>query len=484
MVLVLDIGTSSMRAVLIDDNGRVIAKFQDGYELNIISEIEIEQNPNIVIDSVKLTLKEISKVIAKNKYKIDAISLTAQRSSVIPVDESCNPLHNAMMWQDTRTKDICNEFLKHEDEIFSICGMKVTTVFSASKILYFKRHKKQIYDKAYKLLGFQEYVLHFLTNKFITDTSIASRTLLFDITKLQWSQKLLNLFGIDKEKLCDLAPVGSVVANTTSQIKQILGIDYDIPVISAGGDQQCAALGLGCVNQSDVIANSGTGSYIIALSDKPVFDKEMRLNCNVSAIPDKWIIEGAVLGAGKVVDWVKNEFFQGDINIFTNACESTSIGANGVLFSPSFIGKGTPLWNPSMKGGIFNLGLHNKKEDFARALLEGISSDLKDCLDIVDEIISKKPTSVKISGGLTKNKVFNQIQSDMFLREVIKTDNSESTAIGAFISAKKALNPDLSYDEIVNNIQISEMYYYPQKESFDKYCEINRNRKLYESVQI
>ncbi len=478
MILVIDIGTSSMRSMIIDDNGAILEKCQKEYSLDIISDTEIEINPQIVKDSVADTFKELSTIINKNNYKIEAISLTAQRSSVIAVDKNGCKLHNAIMWQDVRTRDICKELSPFEDEVFSICGMKITTTFSATKMLYYKRHLKDIYDKAYKLIGFQEYILHFLTNEFVTDTSIASRTLLFDIQKLEWSNRLLDIFEIDKDKLCTIADVGSVVSNATDEVKALLGTDYDIPVVSAGGDQQCASLGLGCILEGDATANSGTGSYIIALSDKAIFDKEKRINCNVSAIPDKWILEGTVLGAGKVMDWFKTEFFGGDVKAFDRACENTDLGSNGVIISPSFVGKGTPTWNANAKGGIWGLSLNNTKNDFARALLEGISSDMADCLKLVDEIADTPINNVKIAGGLTKNEVYNQIQCDMYEKTVIKPQVAEATALGAFISAKKAIS-DKSYAEIINEIETNPKIYQPIKENSNLYSEINKKRQKF-----
>ena len=128
--------------------------------------------------------------------------------------------------------------------VYGICGMRPSPVFSAPKMQYIKTYMPEIYEKAVKLIGFQEYVLHYLTGEYITDTSIASRTCLYDLHREMWSEELLGLFGIDKGKLCGLAPAGSVIGETAVGINHLLGIRHGIPVVSAGGDQQCAALGM------------------------------------------------------------------------------------------------------------------------------------------------------------------------------------------------------------------------------------------------
>lgn len=484
MILVIDIGTSSMRSIVYED-GRNLITVQKEYGLDVVDEYTVEQDANIVLDSIGETLIEIGRWIKKNnRGVIEAISVTAQRSSVILVDERGVPIHKAMMWQDTRAKYICEDLKDEWKRIYSICGMKPTPVFSAPKIRYIKDKFPEIYEKAYKVLGFQELVLHYLTDRFVTDTSIASRTCLFDIRKQEWSQELMEIFGLEQNKLCDYVPVSSVVDVAKKEIQDILSCDSPIPVITAGGDQQCAALGLGLYEEGDAIINSGTGSYILALSDEPIFDDEMRITCNISVIPDKWMIEGSVLGSGKAVDWTKHEFFHNDISEFQKACDESSVGANGVIYTPTFIGTGTPSWNASARAGIYNLGLYNTKNDFARAVLEGISAQLHTCIEIIQECLGKEIKTLRISGGLTKNKVYNQILADISNREVDKFNDNESTALGAYISARVALDEAISYKECMEKyLDNSEIKRFkPKIENYYKYLEIDKLRKKFDSL--
>ena len=484
MILVIDIGTSSVRTIVYDNNGKVQNFHQYQFDLDIKDEITIELDANIVIDKVNKGLKSIATYLKTNSIKLDAISLTAQRSSVIPVNDKCETLRNAIMWQDTRNRYLVERFQENSDQIFNICGMKIATTFSATKMLLLKEQYNDIYEKAYKLIGFQEFVLHYLTNIFATDTSIASRTMLFDLKTNKFSKELINLFGIDENKLCKIVEVGTIVGNATNEIKKVLEIDYDIPVVTAGGDQQCAALGMGLVKGGNIVSNSGTGSYIIGLSDKPIFDSKKRINCNVSAIPNKYILEGTVLGAGKVIDWFNNEFYNGDFQEFTNACLNSNAGSNGVIVCPSFLGKGSPVWNPLVRGGIYNLGINVQKSDFARAVLEGVGNELAGSIESIEELLGTVVKNVTVAGGVCKNVVFNQIQADMLNKEVNKREVEEATSMGAFISGYKAIYKEKSYDEIVDNIyKNSKMdIYYPIVENIEIYNKVNELRKKYENI--
>lgn len=457
MILVIDIGTSSLRCTVYNDRNQELNKIQKEYQLEFIDANTVELDSEIVICHLEAAIKETGNWLKGTNYKLDAISVTAQRSSVIPVDYNGRRLHKALMWQDRRAHQICEELKLKWEKIYNICGMKPTPVFSAPKMLYLKNNYREIYDASYKLIGFQEYVIYFLTNQFVTDTSIASRTCLFDIDKKEWSEELLTIFDIDKEKLCEIRPVGSIIGNTTEKIRELLGAEQAIPVVSAGGDQQCAALGMGICEVGDVLINSGTGAYVIAVSDKPIYDSDMSVNCNVSAIPNKWIVEGTVLGSGKIVDWIKREFFDDDINLFTEACENTPIGSNGVKINPYFIGRGTPEWDMNKKGSIINLSLNNKKQDFARAILEGITFELNECLKKIELLCDEKYNKVISSGGMSKNNVYNQIQADVFDKEVIKMNTSEATSLGACISAQMAIQGN----DVLNDIKqcITQVYY-------------------------
>ncbi|MEG2002904.1 MAG: FGGY-family carbohydrate kinase, partial [Clostridia bacterium] len=300
------------------------------------------------------------------------------------------------------------------------------------------------------------FILFNLTGCFATDKTFANRTGLFDISTQEWSKELIDVYGVDKNKLCKIVEVGDTIGKTTQKITQILGVENSIDVISSGGDQQCASVGLGCLDVGDIEVNSGTGSFIIGVSDKPVFDEKMRVNCNISSIQGKWIVEGSVLSAGRAVDYINDLMFkdESEKHSYENINKFAALspkGARGLRIIPHFAGSGTPDWDSSAKAEIKNLSFANKKEDFARGIFEGIAIEMENCIEIVAQIIGKENEAISVAGGLTKSQTYNEIQADVYGKRTLVSSNCEATGIGAFIVASVKIGLFKSYREAFNS---------------------------------
>lgn len=447
MLLILDIGTSSMRGMLMDYHGYILKSCQSKYWLHYTSEGGVLMEMRHLDEALDRCLMEIGDFCAMEKIKLDGISVTAQRSSVIPMGKDGHALCHAVMWQDKRCVGVIEELASKTKIIYGICGMRPSPVFSAPKMKYVKRHMPEVYEQAVKLIGFQEYVLHYLTGEYVTDTSIASRTCLYDLHMEKWSEELLELFEVDADKLCTLVPVGSVIGKTRSSISDFLRAGSRILVVSAGGDQQCAALGMQNKEEDCLICNMGTGAYVIAQTNRPVLDLEMRVNCNVGAAQGTWILEGMVPGAGTTLDWLCNTFYshldkEEALKILLKEAEAAPKGAHGMCFVNALTGTGTPEWNPLQKGSFTNILIQHTREDFARAGLEGIIRDVAGCVKSVEAMIPEKKNQVKVSGGLSRSGFLMGILEDTLGRSVRRADEGEATAIGALKSGLRALGID------------------------------------------
>ncbi|QTQ11228.1 hypothetical protein HRI96_02870 [Treponema parvum] len=444
MIVVVDVGTSSLRVSLLDSQGLIIHCSQSKYSLSYPEPDAVEMDMKVFTGALWAALKDSALCAEANALKVEAFAVTAQRSSVIPVDEVGEALGNALMWQDTRSFPICDALKQKKKEIYSITGMSLSTVFSSPKMQWLKENKREIYDCSYKLIGFCEYTVHQLCGAFATDTSIASRTSLFDVAALKWSDSLIDIFGIAKEKLCPIIPVGSVAGFASKRLCELFKLDSDVPVISSGGDQQCAALGQGCTRPGDIMINTGSGAYVLGLVDRPVYSFENGISCNVSALNGKWNVEGSVLSAGKTLDWVNELFFASEdeknrYENFTRACLASPPGANGMRFSVHFAGRGTPVWDASERGAVFGLSFKNTKNDIARAVMEGIAVAVGECLEYTEKTMESCTKSVRISGGLAKDALFIRMLSAVSKKKLLYSNQSESTTLGAWINASLAL---------------------------------------------
>ena len=218
------------------------------------------------------------------------------------------------------------------------------------------------------------------------------------------------------------------------------GLLQGLPVVTAGGDQQCAALGLGLFSSERAVSNTGTGSYLIGHVERPVLDVGMRVACNVSAVPGACIVEAAVLTSGTLYRWFRDTFFEAGTSFETLNAEAERVpaGANGLLLLPHFKGCGAPHWDPEAKGLFYNLTLSTTRGELVRAILESIAIEMKESLDLVEELCGAA-SSVSVSGGLTRSDLFNRIQCDVFDRPVVRYGSSEATSLGAWIAGAVAI---------------------------------------------
>jgi sugar (pentulose or hexulose) kinase len=442
-IVTVDIGTTSVRAILYDAAGRALHMDQRDNAPTVFGDGRVEQDPHCWPVLIVTLLRSCAESAARLDVAPQCISVTAQRSSVVPVDAAGQPLHPALMWQDTRSAGLAQVLEDHNRFVYDRTGLKISPVFSAVKMSWLRRERPDIWQATHKLLGVQDWALYQLTGRYVTDHSFGSRTNLLNLTRRCWDDDLLTLFGVPEHMLCELVAPGSVVGGLTSVMAKATGLQAGLPVVSAGGDQQCAALGLGLFSADHAVSNSGTGSYLIGHADRPALDEGMRVSCNVSAVPDAYIVEAAVLTTGAVYQWF-NERFAGaagdaphGFDALNAAAAQVPPGANGLLMLPHFKGCGSPHWDPGARGVFCNLSLSSTRGEMARAILEAIAIELKQSLELVEQLCGTVST-VHVSGGMTRLPLFNQIQSDVLERPVRRYSGDEATSQGAWIAGAVA----------------------------------------------
>jgi sugar (pentulose or hexulose) kinase len=479
-----------MRAILHDADGQPIYMDQRENLPQFFPDGRVEQDPAGWQNVLLTVLKACNNVADAKGVKPLCLALTAQRSSVIPVDASGTPLHPAIMWQDRRTAGLCQDMNDCNPLVYRRTGLKISPVFSAIKMTWLRRNRPDIWHKTHKMLGIQDWLIYLLTGRFVTDHSFGSRTNLLDLEKRDWNSELLSLFEVEPRMLCELLAPGSVVGGLTPAMAAATGLAAGLPVVSAGGDQQCAALGLGLFSGERAVCNTGTGSYLIGHSDKPALDPGMRLACNVSALPGAYIVEAAVLTSGTIYRWFSEALVQGadtagDAYAAINAeAAAVAPGCNGLLLLPHFKGRGSPSWDPDARGVFFNMTLSTSRAEMARAILEGIAIEMKENLELVENLCGKV-RALSVSGGLTKSDLFNQIQSDVFERAIERFRNNEATSLGAWIAGAVAVGLEPSYADAIGRVTGGDCArrYDPNpdnREIYERQC--HQSRALYRAL--
>ncbi|ASN06697.1 FGGY-family carbohydrate kinase [Virgibacillus necropolis] len=471
IILVIDIGTSSMRGGLYDEYGKIKKIIQIHYSPEYFATNRVEQDPIYWENALIQITSEAVQWLKTQGLPLEAISITSQRTSIIPVDRSGSPLHNAIMWQDKRTYNICEELKLYDAFVYNRSGAKINPVFTAPKIKWLKENEPNIYKSAHKILVIPDYAIFLMTGKFVTDYTYGSRTSLMNIHELEWDNELLELFKVDREKLCELIPQGSIAGYTTEMFMKRTGLPSGTPVISAGGDQQCAALGAGAIGNGSFQITTGTGSYIIASSNTLQLDSQMRTICSVSAVKSKYMLESSILTTSTICNWFCDNFYansKGD-SAFERMLEDalvSPVGSNNLITFPHFQGRGSPDWNSLASGIFFNVSLGTTRGDFARSILEAIALEISENLDIMNRIIGTI-TSISTAGGLTKSSLFNQIQADIYNQPISLPNNRETTSLGAWVTASLEMGMYDSYQKALNQAEkgTRNMLYYPISEN-------------------
>jgi len=260
-VAALDLGTTGCRTFIFDMSGSIISSAYQEWESFYPIPSYVEQDANLWWDSIKKTIEIAIKKSGIDKSEIVSLSVTNQRETIVPVDREGNSLHNAIVWQDRRTTNQV-EFIRKkigEDKIYNTTGLTIDPYFSATKILWFKDEKPEIYQKTHKFLLVSDYIIYKLTGQFYTDHSNISRTMLFDINKLKYSDEIASGLEIDLDKMPEPLESGVDIGEITTEDTLF---DKKTLVITGAGDQQSAALGVGVVSPGNIKVTTGTGSFI------------------------------------------------------------------------------------------------------------------------------------------------------------------------------------------------------------------------------
>ena len=453
-VAALDLGTTGCRTFIFDLAGTIIASDYQEWQSFYPSPSFVEQDANTWWESIKTTIEGAIKKSGIDKTEIVSLSVTNQRETIVPVDIDGNPLYNALVWQDRRTVDQV-EFIKSKigiNKIYETTGLTIDPYFSATKILWFKDEKPEIYQKTHKFLLVSDFIIHKLTGKFITDYSNASRTMLFDIKNLKYSEEIASEIEIDLDKMPDAlesgVDIGEIVSDETLFDKKTL-------VVTGAGDQQSAALGVGVVSPGKIKCTTGTGSFILAYLSQPKFDPEKRVLCSCHAIPGTWVQEASIFTTGAVLRWFRDQIGnaecvaaqegQDPYDLITAEAEKSSIGANGLLLIPHFVGSGAPHWNPLARGIIFGLALGHERKDLYRAVLEGAAFEIRKNIEVFKEL-GIEPKELMLTGGGSRSDFWNQIYADVLGITCVRNVIEESTSLGAAILAASGAGifPDIA----------------------------------------
>ena len=436
-ILIIDVGTTSTRGVLYDETGAVLGmKREKNHEV-----FHADGRATEPVSDWENNLESIFGAILGEfgENAFGAIAITSQRSSIIPVDAEGKALSDTIMWQDTRNASICRDLAERNAQIFPVTGSRVNTVYSGSKMTWFRRSEPEKYKKLYKFVNIPEYMIHLMTGSYESDVTYGSRTGLMNLAEKEWDEQLLALYEVKREHLCRLNEAGSIVGTTCRAWKEKTGCPEGIPVISAGGDQQCGAVGQGVASPGNLSIVTGTGAYGIAACGGIPEGLKDDVVCNASAIPGSYQLEVNIITCANAFDWAIRTLYgmeEIDYAMIGRELEKET-GIASCTLVPYFKGTGAPDWNPDATAAFAGVTLATRRSEMLKSVLEGIFMEMANRIESI--ACYMEIDKVYVSGGMTASDVICQLQADIYGRPILIKQDAETTAFGAFLCAMVSL---------------------------------------------
>ena len=445
LLLGIDIGTSGNKAILIAPDGGVRAEAVTEYQMAVPRPGWAEQNPE---DWWQATVASIRQVLAHAAGdSIVGIGLTGQMHGLVLLDDEGKVLRPCIMWNDQRTATQCAEIEQKvgRAKLLELAGKPALTGFTAGKILWVREHEPSVYDRARHVLLPKDYVRYRLTGTFAMDVADGSGTLLMDVGKRVWSDELLRLLDIPREWLPTLHESHEVVAQVSAAAASSIGLRVGTPVVAGAGDQAAQSIGTGIAGPGVVSVTIGTSGVVFAATSKYTFDPTGGLHSYCHAVPDTWHLMGVTLSAGGSLRWFRDALCAPEkaeavrtgrdvYDIITDLAATTPAGSDGLLFLPYLTGERTPHADPDARGVFFGLSLRHSKAHMARAVLEGVTFSLRECLDLLCGL-GQSCTRVRVSGGGSRSAFWRQMMADVFGVEIVEVNVTQGAAYGAALLA-------------------------------------------------
>ena len=467
--LSIDQGTTSTRSILFEQSGNIKSSHQVEFKQIFPDNKSVEHDAIEILETVKTCIRNVTNDIDIKSIK--SVGITNQRETTVAWSKTTGmPLYNAIVWQDTRTQDICDELVADKDlsVYFDKTGLPVATYFSLSKILWLIRNVpdiKKTLDIDVCFGTIDSWLIYNLTGNYYTDVTNASRTLLYDLYKMEWSKDLLSKLSIPINSLPEVKPSFS----NFGELKEIIP---GVPVTAVLGDQQAALFGQNCTKKGDVKNTYGTGCFALTNTGNNIVNSDNGLLTTIAYQKEgedaMYALEGSVPIAGAAVQWLRD-----NLNIIDKSEDIESLAMlekdNGdVYFVPAFSGLFSPHWDETARGSLFGLTRFSNKSHMARAVLESVAFQTYELIESMEIDLDTKFENLKVDGGMVDNNLLMQFQSDILGKSIHSQEINEITALGVglasylyvmdlpisamsdYITSSKTWNPNMSNETRIN----------------------------------
>lgn len=491
-VIGIDCGTGSTKTVLFDENGNVISSASAEHPLYQPKNGYAEQNPADWKNAMLDTLKKVISTSGVDKKEIKGIGISGQMHGLVMLDKDNNVIRNSIIWCDQRTSaEIAqmNRIVGHE-KFMEITANPALTGWTAAKILWVRNNEPENYKKCCHILLPKDYLRFILTGEYATDVSDASGMQLLNVSKRCWSKEICDLLEIDMEMLPKVYESCEVTGTLRKEIAEMLGLEQSVVVAGGAGDNAAAALGTGVCEDGKAFTTIGTSGVVFAHTSKPVIDPKGRVHTCCAAVPDCWHVMGVTQSAGLSLKWFRDNFCIAEKEtaalldkdayyIMDKEAESIAIGAEKLIYLPYLMGERTPHLDSYARGVFFGLSPIHTKKHMIRAVMEGVSYSLRDCIEVFREMRIDISDMAACGGGGT-SQLWRSMLADIYGCTVSTVDSKEGAALGSAILAMVACEMYASVTDACKAVVRTDKVQYPNKKNsreYEKYYSLYK--KLY-----
>lgn len=470
-VLAHDLGTTGNKASLYDDEGQAVASAFAAYDTTYARQGWAEQDPEAWWRAVCDSTRDLLARAAVTPRDVACVSFSGQMMGCVALDERARPLRDAIIWADQRALEQERWLAERiaPAEVYRLTGHRLSASYSLAKILWLRDHEPDTYRRAHAFVNAKDAIVARLTGELVTDHSDASGTNLMDLVEHRYAAPIVEAADLDEAKLPALRPSTEVVGGVRAEVADEVGLVSGVPVVLGGGDGCCAALGAGIWREGGAYNYVGSSSWIALASARPVLDPEQRTFTWAHVVPGMFSPCGTMQAAGASYQWAREQLGQAEVeaaartgasayDLLNELAATSPTGARGLLYLPYLLGERSPRWNPDARGAFVGLTMRHTRADMIRAVLEGVTLNLRVILDaLTRQGIGIE--RVRVIGGGAQGRFWNQLMADVYGLPVDRLSHLEAaTSMGAAVVGGVGVGLYPSFDVIERMNPVAERF--------------------------
>ncbi len=446
-IIGVDCGTSGTKTVLFNEQGKVIASKTIEYPMYQPKNGYAEQDPHDWANACINTIKAVMAQSGVDKDDVKGIGISGQMHGLVMLDKDNEVIRPSIIWCDQRTANEVEEMNEKlgRDKLIEITANPALTGWTAAKILWVKNNEPENYERCRHILLPKDYLRFVLTHEYATEVSDASGMQLLNVAERDWSDEVIDTLGLDKTMLGKVYESCEVTGHLTKDIADMVGLNEGTIVVGGAGDNAAAAVGTGVVEDGKAFTTIGTSGVVFAHTSKISIDKLGRVHTCCAAVPNSWHVMGVTQGAGLSLKWFRDNFCESEKEtarlmgvdpyyLMDKEADTVAIGANRLLYLPYLMGERTPHLDPDARGVFFGLSAMHTKKDMLRAVMEGVSYSLRDCVEVFKQM-DISVSDMMACGGGGSSPLWRQMLADLYNCPVKTASSKEGPALGVALLA-------------------------------------------------